>query len=60
MDWPYRLTVRTSPFQGGNQSSILCRVTATKLSTLYECLFCAVTLSKQTTLLASENRKTKL
>ncbi len=27
INWPYRLTVRTSPFQGGNQSSILCRVT---------------------------------
>ena len=28
LHWPYRLTVRTSPFQGGNQSSILCRVTS--------------------------------
>src|SRR3990172_932465 len=25
--WPYRLTVRTHPSQGWNQSSILCRVT---------------------------------
>ena len=26
-DWPYRLTVRTSDFQSGNQGSIPCRVT---------------------------------
>lgn len=25
--WPYRLTARTKPSQGLNQSSILCRVT---------------------------------
>lgn len=27
LNWPYRLTVRTSPSQGGNQGSIPCRVT---------------------------------
>ena len=26
--WPYRLTARTHPSQGWNQSSILCRVTS--------------------------------
>lgn len=29
MYWPYRLTARTDPSQGSNQSSILCRVTKT-------------------------------
>ncbi len=29
--WPHRLTVRTPPFQGGNQSSILCGVTSRDL-----------------------------
>ncbi len=31
--WPYRLVVRTAGFQSVNQSSILCRVTATAAST---------------------------
>ena len=30
--WPYRLTVRTEPSQGLNQSSILCRVTEERAS----------------------------
>jgi len=32
--WPYRLSARTSPFQGGKQGSIPCRVTRSQLTSV--------------------------
>ena len=52
--WPYRLTVRTSAFQAGNPGSIPGRVTKEKTS---QEAFSFVTLSNQTALIASGNRK---
>ena len=38
--WPYRLMVRTRPFQGCNQGSIPCRVTKNLLSNIFVILKC--------------------
>lgn len=56
---PYRLSVRTSPFQGEKRSSTLRRVTGQNKGASQDVfLFCTlVELSKQTALLASESRK---
>lgn len=51
--WPYRLGVRTAGFQSVNPGSIPGRVTKLGSQNF-------VTLSEQTALLASGNRKTEL
>ena len=55
--WLYRLTVRTPGFHSGNRGSIPRRVTSTEKGASSEAPFLFVTLSKQTALLASGNRK---